>query len=94
MSHICYLKSEGRLSFLLHFSHSAMFLTLPLSKRVFIFISPPQAHINLCVALAVRLFLLACAIVFLLKCNMGYDTINWENSQGLSAVIQSKLLSV
>lgn len=64
-----YLKSDGRLSDRLHFSHSATFLTLPLSKRVFIFISPPQEHINLCVALAVRLFLLACPIVFLLYFN-------------------------
>jgi hypothetical protein len=44
-----------------------MFFTLPLSKRVFIFISPPQEHINFWVALAVRLFLLAWAIVFSLK---------------------------
>ena len=82
MSYISYLKSEGRLSFRLHFSHSAMFLTLPLSKRVFIFISPPHEHINLCVALAVRLFLLACPMVFLLRISMVnhfQNSVSFEN---------------
>jgi len=37
-----YLKSDGRRSDRLHFSHSAMVLTLPLSKSDFILISPPQ----------------------------------------------------
>ncbi len=37
-----HLKSLGRLSTLLHFSHSAIVLTLLFSKMVFIFISPPQ----------------------------------------------------
>jgi hypothetical protein len=54
-----YLKSEGRRSTRLHFSHSATFLTLPFSKRVFIFISPPQEQKNFWVALVVRAFLLA-----------------------------------
>jgi hypothetical protein len=54
-----YLKSEGRLSVRLHFSHSARFLTLPFSKRVFIFTSPPQEQKNFWVALDVREFLLA-----------------------------------
>jgi hypothetical protein len=67
MSHTSYLKSDGRRSLRLHFSHSAMFFTLPSSKRVFILISPPHEHINLWVALAVRLFLLAWAMVFLLS---------------------------
>jgi hypothetical protein len=58
-----YLKSDGRRSERLHFSHSAIFLTLPLSKRAFILISPPQEQKNFCVALEVRLFLLAWAIV-------------------------------
>jgi hypothetical protein len=39
-----HLKSLGRRSTLLHFSHSAIFLTLPFSKMVFIFISPPQGQ--------------------------------------------------
>jgi hypothetical protein len=54
-----YLKSEGRLSTRLHFSHSAWFLTFPFSKSVFILISPPQEQKNFCVALVVREFLLA-----------------------------------
>jgi len=54
-----YLKSDGRRSLRLHFSHSATFLTLPLSKRAFIFISPPQEQKNFWDALEVRLFLLA-----------------------------------
>jgi hypothetical protein len=54
-----YLKSEGRLSVRLHFSHSAIFLTLPFSKRVFILTSPPQEQKNFWVALEVREFLLA-----------------------------------
>jgi hypothetical protein len=37
-----YLKSDGRRSVRLHFSHSATFLTFPFSKRVFILTSPPQ----------------------------------------------------
>jgi hypothetical protein len=37
-----YLKSDGRRSDRLHFSHSATFLTLPFSKRAFILTSPPQ----------------------------------------------------
>jgi hypothetical protein len=37
-----YLKSDGRRSERLHFSHSATVLTLPLSKSDFILISPPQ----------------------------------------------------
>jgi hypothetical protein len=56
---IPYLKSEGRRSKRLHFSHSATFLTLPFSKRVFILTSPPQEEQkNFCVALDVREFLL------------------------------------
>ena len=47
MAFINYLKSDGRLSSRLHFSHSATFFTFPLSKRVFILTSPPQEHINL-----------------------------------------------
>ena len=43
----------------MHFSHSAVFLTLPFSKTVFILISPPQGQKNFCVELVVRLFLLA-----------------------------------
>jgi hypothetical protein len=58
-----YLKSEGRRSTLLHFSHSATFFTLPFSKRVFILTSPPQEQKNFCVALAVREFLLAWAML-------------------------------
>jgi hypothetical protein len=54
-----YLKSEGRRSVRLHFSHSAIFLTLPFSKTVFILISPPQEQKNFWVALEVREFLLA-----------------------------------
>jgi hypothetical protein len=57
-----YLKSEGRRSTLLHLSHSAMFFTLPFSKRVFILTSPPQEQTNFWVALDVREFLLAWAI--------------------------------
>jgi hypothetical protein len=57
-----YLKSEGRRSTLLHLSHSAIFFTLPFSKRVFILTSPPQEQKNFCVALDVREFLLAWAI--------------------------------
>jgi hypothetical protein len=55
----CYLKSEGRRSSRLHFSHSATFLTLPFSKIVFILTSPPQEQKNFWVALVVREFLLA-----------------------------------
>jgi hypothetical protein len=58
-----YLKSDGRRSDLLHFSHSAMFFTLPFSNRVFIFISPPQEHVNFCVLLLVRAFLFVTAII-------------------------------
>jgi hypothetical protein len=58
------LKSEGRLSTRLHLSHSAWFLTLTFSKTVFILTSPPQEHINFWVALDVREFLLAWAMVF------------------------------
>jgi hypothetical protein len=36
-----------------------MFFTLPFSKRVFIFTSPPQEQKNFCVVTDVRLFLLA-----------------------------------
>jgi len=66
---IRYLKSDGRRSSRLHFSHSATFLTLPLSKRAFILTSPPQEHKNLWVELEVRLFLLAWAIVLSLPAN-------------------------
>jgi hypothetical protein len=52
-----YLKSDGRRSVRLHFSHSAMFLNLPLSKRVFILTSPPQEQKNFWAALDVRAFL-------------------------------------
>jgi hypothetical protein len=53
------LKSEGRRSVRLHFSHSATFFAFPFSKRVFIFTSPPQEEQkNFWVALAVREFLL------------------------------------
>jgi hypothetical protein len=61
-----HLKSEGRRSVRLHFSHSAWFLTLPFSKTVFILISPPQEQKNFWVALEVRAFLLAWAISLLL----------------------------
>jgi hypothetical protein len=54
-----YLNSEGRRSVRLHFSHSAMFLTLPFSKTIFILTSPPQEQKNFWVALVVRAFLLA-----------------------------------
>jgi hypothetical protein len=54
-----YLKSEGRRSRRLHFSHSATFLTFPFSKIVFILTSPPQEQKNFWVALEVRAFLLA-----------------------------------
>jgi hypothetical protein len=54
-----YLKSEGRRSSRLHFSHSATFLTFPFSKMVFILTSPPQEQKNFWVALEVREFLLA-----------------------------------
>jgi hypothetical protein len=57
-----YLKSLGRRSIRLHFSHSAKFFTLPFSKSVFILISPPHEQKNFCVELVVRLFLLAWAI--------------------------------
>jgi len=60
---IRYLKSEGRRSSRLHFSHSATFFTLPLSKRAFILTSPPQEQKNFWDALEVRLFLLAWAMV-------------------------------
>jgi hypothetical protein len=62
-----YLKSEGRRSERLHFSHSATFFTLPFSNRVFILISPPQEQKNFWVELEVREFLLAWAIVCLLQ---------------------------
>jgi hypothetical protein len=55
---LAYLKSDGRRSVRLHFSHSATFLTFPFSKRVFILISPPQEQKNFWVALVVREFLL------------------------------------
>jgi hypothetical protein len=58
-----YLKSEGRRSRRLHFSHSATFFILPFSKMVFILTSPPQEQKNFCVALAVREFLLAWAML-------------------------------
>jgi hypothetical protein len=58
-----YLKSEGRRSTRLHFSHSAWFFTLPFSKTVFILTSPPQEQKNFWVALVVREFLLAWAMV-------------------------------
>jgi hypothetical protein len=64
-----YLKSDGRRSVRLHFSHSAIFLNLPLSKRVFILISPPQEQKNFWVVLDVRAFLLACPMVILLAKN-------------------------
>jgi hypothetical protein len=54
-----YLKSDGRRSVRLHFSHSATFLIFPFSKRVFILTSPPQEQKNFWVALVVREFLLA-----------------------------------
>jgi hypothetical protein len=57
-----YLKSEGRRSVRLHFSHSATFFTLPFSNKVFILISPPQEQKNFWVELDVRAFLLAWAI--------------------------------
>jgi hypothetical protein len=60
---LAYLKSDGRRSVRLHFSHSATFLTFPFSKRVFILTSPPQElQKNFWVALVVREFLLAWAI--------------------------------
>jgi hypothetical protein len=43
-----------------------MFLTLPLSKRVFILTSPPHEQKNFWVELVVRAFLLAWAMVYLL----------------------------
>jgi hypothetical protein len=53
-----YLKSDGRRATRLHFSHSATFFNLPLSKRVFILTSPPQEQKNFWVAADVRAFLL------------------------------------
>jgi hypothetical protein len=67
-----YLKSEGRRSTRLHFSHSAWFLTLPFSKTVFILTSPPQEQKNFWVALEVRAFLLAWAISVLLTINSDF----------------------
>jgi hypothetical protein len=68
-----YLKSDGRRSDRLHFSHSATFLTLPLSKSAFILISPPQEQKNFCVALEVRLFLLAWAMTLSLPVYRYFD---------------------
>ncbi len=52
----------------LHFEHSAIFLSLPPSYKVFITISPPQSgQMNFCVATVVREFLLAPAMGFLHK---------------------------
>jgi hypothetical protein len=51
-----YLKSDGRRSVRWHFSHSATFFTLPLSKSAFIFTSPPHEQKNFCVELPVRAF--------------------------------------
>jgi hypothetical protein len=67
-----YLKSEGRRSTLLHLSHSAIFFTLPFSKRVFILTSPPQEQKNFWVALDVREFLLAWAI-FPSPCRLAFN---------------------
>jgi hypothetical protein len=75
-----YLKSEGRRSDRLHFSHSATFLTLPFSKSVFILTSPPQEQKNFWVALEVREFLLAWAIAVSLKIRY----------KGLKALVLSK----
>jgi hypothetical protein len=49
-----------------------MFFTLPFSKRVFIFTSPPQEQKNFWVALEVREFLLAWAM-FLSPCHTALD---------------------
>ena len=57
-----YLKSFGLLSTRLHFEHSATFLSLPLSNKVFITTSPPHEQKNLWVVIDVREFLLAPAI--------------------------------
>ena len=62
-----YLKSLGRRSTRLHFEHSAIFLSLPFSKSVFIITSPPHEQKNLWVDTVVREFLLAPAIVSLRK---------------------------
>jgi hypothetical protein len=70
-----YLKSDGRRSVRLHFSHSATFLTFPFSKRAFILTSPPQElQKNFWVALVVREFLLAWAM-FLSSINAAARTI-------------------
>jgi hypothetical protein len=39
-----YLKSRGRLSFLLHFSHSAILRIFPSEKTLFILTSPPHVQ--------------------------------------------------
>jgi hypothetical protein len=54
-----YLKSFGRRSVRLHFSHSATFFCRPFSNSVFMTTSPPHEHRNLCVVTVVRAFLLA-----------------------------------
>jgi hypothetical protein len=53
-----YLKSRGRRSCRWHFSHTAMFLSLPLLKTDFIVTSPPQGQANFWVLEAARAFLL------------------------------------
>jgi len=58
MSRKDYLKSRGRRSWRLHFSHSATFRSFPLENTVFIFISPPQLQKNFWVADTARAFLL------------------------------------
>lgn len=59
----------------LHFVHSAMFLSLPFSYRVFMLISPPQGQMNLCVVTVVREFLLAPAMTSLQKLIIDYFAI-------------------
>jgi hypothetical protein len=63
-----YLKSLGRRSTRLHLEHSAMFLSLPFSNKVFITTSPPHdEQVNLWVETVVREFLLAVPIFISLK---------------------------
>jgi len=57
------MKSLGRRSVRLHFSHSARLRILPFSRRVFIFISPPQEQKKRCVELDVREFFDTCAMM-------------------------------
>jgi len=71
-----YLKSFGLLSTRLHFEHSATFLSLPLSNKVFITTSPPHEQKNLWVVIDVREFLLAPAILVPPENLVSFNNIN------------------